>query len=1082
MADDILSILSNSYKSVATGIDNITNGERLTKDGYLSMSGNWSTDNKQTREAQNELLKAYKEQEEVLKNIRHLHKETSNDIRNLAAKNYLFQSSEEEKLAKRQLDNFKNLYNYANDKYRQQYKMLNEEESNIYKTALDNKRKLTEDELKRIKEIEKVRLETEERVKQEQEKNNNKWVTGLKSGFQTVLKHAAEMANNLTNIMYLDQIKTGYENMTQQYESNFTELAGRFGTNRSQTHNLINDAILTVNNDSTLLRGLNFANEVMPMITQAAQSGFLGEEAIEIGITNAIDKKIMPWLNTSSETWSYIQFNMTESAINEIKGQQLLLQETREGNRILQSGIADTLLNQFAPLLSSIELNTTSAEDLGEFYAIAQAQLGEGAPEEMIKATAKSMYNAVYKPFESITTGKPVDILRAQGFIQTGTVTGMEDFLYNMIAPQLSSIGDNRIGIGAYANVMGMDLYAHTQSAWNQYLTSDSESSKYLSETTDLEKIYNDTATSIVDKVTATQAHDNKIQNEYAEKILEHLETPHGSDVQKAILDEVYSIKRWLITSVAVQGINKGIDLLTKNLKIGNTGGINPSTTPGSGGAPIAGTISKGTVWGASIVGGIAGAGYGIYDTYQDSSNYKTAMLSGTENVQDTEAYERYKKELEDKHSSRMTGAITGGIIGGAAGAVGGGFAGVKIGTAIGTTIAPGVGTAVGAVVGGLIGLVGGFLGAKAGDVIGDEIHDGMSEGMAAFSEVLSDASVESLNSISLLQTNWDTEILERQNLVTAMKEATDEESKRRLLLDAGFDRNTVALAKSSEALDQLAISALNAAEDNSELANATENIIIDANNNASAAMFDQLWGKLKDGKTGEERRVGLKQVLGMLDVDSETYKRIEGDIDDSWWGGTSDEDVQTILKDIMREADVDEQKAIAGKYKLNYDTLNDVYVNQLTQAIATKNKDAAIDAIKMLKLDTLTNGADSTTNALEEIKKNEDIVMQLASMGIDIFQYKLGSSYIPYDQLALVHAGERVLTAGQNKEYTNELTSGNSTSSIIQAGVQDIVIAIKTQTADIINYLSTMSFNNSSFGNSQLNMLPAMGNTKVTI
>ena len=63
---------------------------------------------------------------------------------------------------------------------------------------------------------------------------------------------------------------------------------------------------------------------------------------------------------------------------------------------------------------------------------------------------------------------------------------------------------------------------------------------------------------------------------------------------------------------------------------------------------------------------------------------------------------------------------------------------------------------------------------------------------------------------------------------------------------------------------------------------------------------------------------------------------------------------------------------------------------------------------------------------------------------------------------------------------YTRpELETGNG--SIIVNSIQDVVSAIQNQTKTIIDYLSTMNFNNSS-GFKKMSMLPSMGNTKVTL
>ena len=146
---------------------------------------------------------------------------------------------------------------------------------------------------------------------------------------------------------------------------------------------------------------------------------------------------------------------------------------------------------------------------------------------------------------------------------------------------------------------------------------------------------------------------------------------------------------------------------------------------------------------------------------------------------------------------------------------------------------------------------------------------------------------------------------------------------------------------------------------------------------------------------------------------------------------------------------------------------------NALTYLINAKNSTSKENAIEYL---------DEFKKAGYKLSNYKNERSQLESKwgsDIDLKQYKLGSSYIPNDMLAILHTGERVLTANQNKEYTEELQTGNG--SIIVNSIQDVVSAIQNQTKTIIDYLSTMNFNNSS-GFKKMSMLPSMGNTKVTL
>lgn len=1062
MVDDINNILQNSYENASE--KELYSGRREIQQELFSARRN-GADSEHIAEL-NAVLKSYQDQLKVISQIETKYSEMNKDIRNLAAKNYLFQQNEEEKLAKSTLDKYKALYQYKHDSDRQLYKKLDEQEANIYKTALENNRELTRDELKALEEIEKARLQSEENVNKQKEKNLEKYNDVAKKS----LKKIFEFANEYTNIMYFDQAKKGMTDFAQAYEQNFTELAGRMGTDRNQTHNIIGSGLTTVSNDSVLSGALNFSSDVMPTILEASKAGFMNDEAIEVGISRAVDKKLMPWLETSSETWTNLEYSMSDDSLMQLKGQQLLLHETREGNRILQEGVANTLLEKLEPTLLNIESNTTDVTQLSRDAQLMYSNLREQGygKQEALQLTNK-VIDAYKDPVKALSEGDSGDIYLGNIAYQGGN---LED-LFKGIS-DLSSMAEGSGALGYFVSKQfgistnGMsrtdEWVSDINAAYEKFIV-DREKYENLSPE-EYEKLYTSNLEKLGEKVTATQEHDNKIQNDYAKQILNALKKPHGSDIQIKIFEEVVNIKDWLIKSFIADKVSnlvgKGINKWLNAKGSGTTSGI-PSTASGGGFV-----LNKGLIKGTSIVGAAVGAGIGIYQAYDNSNKYTAMSLNNKDAAKDTAEYEAYKKTLEDKHNAKVTGAVTGGVIGGVAGAAGGIWAGAAAGAAVGTVV-PGIGNAVGAVVGGVIGLIGGLVGAKVGEAVGDAV--------SPLQTVLSDAAVESLNNLDIMKQNWNDEVLERQNLVSAMRDTTDIEVQKRMLLDAGIDSNLVNMAKTDEALDSLAQSALKYAEDNSELANAAQGLTVSINNTAVADTFDQLKSTVL-GRSSADRRSELENILAMTNMDSETRESIQKDIDGSWWWGTTDNDVEHILKRIMSASDESSTRAIAGNYKLTYDNMNMTYLNELNSAIQNGNKDAAIDAINMLKNDKINGGG----TAWDSIKQNEEYKSALANLGINVSQYKLGSTFIPYDQLALVHAGERVLTAGQNKEYTNELVSGNSSASIIQTGVQDIVMAIKTQTSEIINYLATMNFNNSPFGSSHVNMLPTMGNTKVTV
>lgn len=963
-----------------------------------------------------------------------------------------------------------------------------------------------------------------------QKKYSTFWSDTFKEVASNVVKEVFEVMNRFTDIYLFNQLKKGIDGYANEYESRFTEIAGRIGSaSRKETDSFIKSTLGEVHGNSVLNRGLNFNKDVFPEITNAVKAGFTGNEAQDIAITNAVDKKIMPWLETSSETWTSLQWQLGNDNLEMLKGQQLLLQESKTGNMLLQTGVVNQITESLKPALLNIDANTTDTASLSAeaqaVYAFLREQ-GNYSHQDAIKIT-NEMINAYQNPYEAITSNSV-----ATRMMGIGSLNG--DSMSDVFAPYLElysrAEGMDGIQTGAYTSSLGITTNGWTRddTAIRNLMNPDTTLQQYIDEfkadPNTYKNKYESAENNLPEYNTATAEYDNQQENWAANIAAAFATLPHGFDILNTMYDELKSIKDWLFRSFLGQIAGDGLQFLFNR---GGARAFGSGGSSGSGGGlgglgnaasnvvgydPSKGLIrgAAPVIKGASILGGITGAATGIYETYTNSTEYTNMSLQGKDAAINTAEYEAYKQALEDKHKAKMAGSITGGIIGGTAGALGGMAAGAAVGAAVGTVV-PGLGNAVGAIVGGIIGFAGGIIGAKAGEAIGDAV--------SPLQSILSDAAVESLSNLDILQNNFDDELLERQNLLSAMQSTTDIEVQKRMLLDAGIDRNLVNMAKTDEALDKLAESALQASQDNSELANAAEGLMISMNNSAVADTMSQL-ESIVLSKDSSGRRDELTKILNLTDIDADIKDSILKDIKDSSdWFGTYDGEVSDIMGRIQSAVGEKGMRAIAGNYNLTYDTVNSSYFNELNQAILDKDKDAAIDAIKMLKADKLTDGSTSW----DKIKQNDTYKTQLSDLGIDVSQYKLGSSFIPEDQLAIVHRGERVLTSEQNKTYSSLLTGGltsslmgglgtdlllnmlniksssstaNTSSSLtespiktdmITGAIQDVVLAIEKQTETLVSHISKIGVPNgntsianmlSSFGNSST--LPTLGNIRV--
>lgn len=1061
MAYDILKALSDSYSNASSNMDN-------DKTNVNEAVGKTVATKRMTE---------YRKELDDIKKVRNAEADRYKELYKAELNAGKYSQKVKADLLKQEISHYTSLYNLNKELHTKQTEIL-EAERDVY-AGINEKGKITlQDQAKlytlKIKEQNLEKQTAEYKIKKFEEN-----VDKVKKGLTTVVNHIFRDLNELSNIYLFNNWKKGISDLQTQYETNFTEISGRLGVSSGiDTHNFIGNVLNNVKSNDEYMKGLNFNNEVFPQITDAVKRGFQGEKAEEIGLTTAIDKKIMPWLDTTSDTWTQLQYNISDNMLQSIKGQQIQLQATQEGNRILQNGVVSALLDDLAPTLQAIDANTVSEDSMGSAYKAVETLIERGMDKTSAVKFVRDTISADQKPYQALSSNDSGKILMGIGALQGG-IAGAVNFYSNTVGNILAGTAGNRVATGAVDSVFGNYLPAH----YGNYATMFDNLNIPYNTYSDKSNIYNDKVNNLTEYVTATQKNDNEEQNKAVIKVFNDAFGNHILDIDKMILDEIINIKTWLITGFAANIVanlgNKLIDNIISALGKSNLfgksykGGQFLPKSVGGGQAPAGGQyvmsgLSKGLIGGASITGGVTGAVIGIKDTWDNTKAITTMSLDNKEHAKNTKDYEAYKKSLEDRQFNIRGSSVAGGIIGGVAGAGGGYLAGTAAGAAVGSII-PGLGTAVGAIVGGLIGVAGGYLGAKAGEAIGEALNP--------FTNVLSDAAVESLNNLTILNQNWDDEVVERQNLVNSMKLASDEETKKRLLLDAGFDKNLVSMAKTSDALDNLAKSALSAAEDNSDLANAAEGLSVNLNNTAVSDVFGNLKNDFEN-LSSKERQQKLSEVLSLTSMDSTKRESIQKDIDGSrgFANRTTMKNVEDILSRIQSASDDKSVRSIAGNYDLNYDTLNITYFNKLNDAIINKDKEAAIDAITMLKADKISG---SDKSVWDTIKTNETYKKALENIGIDVKQYKLGSSYIPYDMIAQLHAGERVLTANQNKEYTKELETGNG--SIIVNSIQDVVSAIQNQTKTIIDYLSTMNFNNSS-GFKKMSMLPSMGNTKVTL
>ena len=347
----------------------------------------------------------------------------------------------------------------------------------------------------------------------------------------------------------------------------------------------------------------------------------------------------------------------------------------------------------------------------------------------------------------------------------------------------------------------------------------------------------------------------------------------------------------------------------------------------------------------------------------------------------------------------------------------------------------------------------------------------------------------------------------------------SDETERRQLLVNNGIipEENNLSLTNEEmeKYIQNLTDANINMNSVSEDILNGFESEYSQKSKDEISAAIDNIYGSMK-GKSEEEQREMLK-YLGADEqmIDALMKNKVNGAASDGeLWRAFVDKEGKlhgeefTSITEAIESGQISTSRinSYINKYgdEMEYKpyvTSESKYmagVDMLASTIGYLNQYKEYGSGKKEPTDSKASGFDKNTyddykqqilslNDKEKVEiafkytgiPSNDIQKILSDYPNSLKGYKLGSTYIPNDMIAQLHEGERVLTANQNKEYTEELTTGRT--DIIQIGLQDVVSAIRQQTNDILTYLRELSISSNSSMSSMLNMSPVMGNTRVT-
>lgn len=382
--------------------------------------------------------------------------------------------------------------------------------------------------------------------------SGQKFDANWKSVGVTIGKTILEGLSNIFSIYVTKPIQQGFRDMSSAYESNFSEIAGRMGTNRDQTYNIMKDTVNSLT--GSLKNAIDANNELIPELRKVSGQGFTGDKAISQALANAVDAKLMPWLDTANDTWANLSFNLSKTQMQQIKGQQLLLQETQSGNRLLQSGIINQLTNDIAPVLTNIDLNTGGAQNLApEAQAHMVSLMDQGYSAQEAYAAVQENLKVWKDPTAGFDKGDYSSVMKAQAAYLGGDYSDIavaDAYGHNLAAGAGNNAGFIQHGLG-----LNLATGIYRAEGSSQYLKglygTDWDSFK----NENANEVYQSLVDKINEKVTATQSYDNYLKNTTTQAAYGLNSWAHGPEV----ITEIGTTLKKILAAIVGGAIGNGV-------------------------------------------------------------------------------------------------------------------------------------------------------------------------------------------------------------------------------------------------------------------------------------------------------------------------------------------------------------------------------------------------------------------------------------------------------------------------------------------------------------------------------------------
>lgn len=562
------------------------------------------------------------------------------------------------------------------------------------------------------------------------------------------------------------QFKSALRESRSIYDSTYNTIATRSGLSEIQNSggkigfsgDMYYGAMNSVNFQG--LEGIiNYKKDLIPAIESAAKQGFKGDELVSKATNDAIANKLMPWLDTQSEAWTNMSYNMSDATLSQIKGQQLILQETKSGNRLLQSGVINSLTQTMEPLLRNIDYNTGGADNLtSEAYALLQSFTDSGLSENEAYSSVQKIIEAKKNPIAAYNSGDPATILAMNSIMNNnGSLSGVAELIQENNR-KVSNM-NNDIDSSAYWASIDKNGIFNPSSAKtvnsSRSLTDildkyNKNLEDYTSKTPDEQKQYYKKQLDNSDKFVTT--------NEYINNLKDNFET--YNTMMTAAMTASIGIQSGILASLNKADIANGINKLTS--KIPEDSKLKSLLSKISGKMPTTSTAMNA---GTGLGGSTASSSAGTLKTLLSSTTMKSALgaggllWAGVDAIRGTSKANEWfaeKNNGEKANSSQKVASAIGGAVGGTDSGLSGMVKGAGKGALIGSFFGP-VGTAIGAGVGGIFGAVGGKNIAKGLNAFGEGVKDlgtSIGKGVGDIANAVKDGAKANIEAVSKVGTS----------------------------------------------------------------------------------------------------------------------------------------------------------------------------------------------------------------------------------------------------------------------------------------------------------------------------------------